>query len=202
MRLCVELDPGPQHGEKYLNNSLKMEPDSFGHGPNIYKDTKPWKMSAFLKNLPVKVLGGRCLSVWEPRSPPIPLHTVWIHHTCTCISSHRAGGGRWTRDKIRRSQVHKRGRKYQHDWLYLQSINSIKHQRHLRFGVFIDIWSMVPVQVCTRWRTSTATAARRRWAGSTSTLSSPVRSTRRASTSSSSPTWSRRTAGRRARPKK
>jgi hypothetical protein len=32
------------------------------HGPHIYKDTKP-EMPAFLKNLPVKVLGGRCLSV-------------------------------------------------------------------------------------------------------------------------------------------
>ncbi len=28
--------------------------------------------SAFLKNLPGKVLGGRCLSVWGPRSPPPP----------------------------------------------------------------------------------------------------------------------------------
>ncbi len=28
------------------------------HGPNIYKDTNPY-MSSFLKNLPVKVLGGR-----------------------------------------------------------------------------------------------------------------------------------------------
>jgi hypothetical protein len=37
-----------------------------------------------------------------------------------------------------------RGRKYQHDWLYLMSINSIKHQerRHLGFGVFIVIWSV------------------------------------------------------------
>ncbi len=43
--------------------------------------------------------------------------------------------------------VHKTGSKYQHNWLYctyLQSINSIKHQkrRHLGYGVFIVIWSM------------------------------------------------------------
>ncbi len=40
--------------------------------------------------------------------------------------------------------VYKWGRKYQHDWLYLQSINSIKRQkrRQLGFGVFIVIWSM------------------------------------------------------------
>ncbi len=40
-----------------LHNELDL-----AHGPNIYKDNKPL-MSAFLKNLPVKVLGGRCLSV-------------------------------------------------------------------------------------------------------------------------------------------
>ena len=32
------------------------------HGPNIYEDTKPYT-SAFLKIVPVKVLGGRSLSV-------------------------------------------------------------------------------------------------------------------------------------------
>ncbi len=52
------------------------------HGPNIFKDTKPY-MSPFLKNWPVKVLGGRCLSVWGPRSPP-PCYSVWIH-ACTPV---------------------------------------------------------------------------------------------------------------------
>ncbi len=38
-------------------------------------------------------------------------------------------GGRWTRKKVRGAIVHKAGcQKYQHDWLYLQSINSVKHQ--------------------------------------------------------------------------
>jgi hypothetical protein len=45
------------------------------HGPNIYKDTKP-QMSAFLKNWPAKVLGGRC----------------------RCSSDE---GGRWTSEKVR-----------------------------------------------------------------------------------------------------
>ncbi len=47
----------------------------------------------------------------------------------------------------RRAAVHKRVRKYQHDWLYLQSINSIKHQlrRHLGFCVFIVPSSMETV---------------------------------------------------------
>jgi hypothetical protein len=49
--------------------------------------------------------------------------------------------------------VHKRGRKYLHGRLYLQSINSIKHQlrRHLGFGVFIAIWSMVKSICCFRY---------------------------------------------------
>ncbi len=48
------------------------------------------------------------------------------------------GRGELTREKVRGAIVHKAGRKYQHDWLYLQSLNSIKHQerRHLGFSVF------------------------------------------------------------------
>ncbi len=56
------------------------------------------------------------------------------------------GGGRWTSEKVREALVHKRGRKFQHDWPYIiQSINSFNHQerRHLGFGVFIDIRSML-----------------------------------------------------------
>ncbi len=117
------------------------------HGPNIYKDTK-LQMSSFLKNWPLKVLGGRCyLSEAQdplPKPPPPPLHTVWIH-TPVLIHTRMGGGGRWTSEKVRGALVYKRGRKYEHDWLYLQSINYIKNQlrRHLGFGVFIDIWSML-----------------------------------------------------------
>ena len=35
---------------------------------------------------------------------------------------------RWTSEKVRGAIIHKRGQKYQHDWLYLKSLNSIKHQ--------------------------------------------------------------------------
>jgi hypothetical protein len=84
------------------------------HGPNIYKDTKPL-MSAFLKNWPVKLLGGRCLSVWGPRSP-----------------------------KVRGALVHKRGRIYQHDWLYLQSVNSIKTPVKTTFRVWCLYRYLVP----------------------------------------------------------
>jgi hypothetical protein len=37
-------------------------------------------------------------------------------------------GGDLTRKKVRRAILHKAGQKYQRDRLYLQSINTIKHQ--------------------------------------------------------------------------
>ncbi len=47
-------------------------------------------------------------------------------------------------EKVRGALVHRAGRKYQHYWLYLQSIISIKHKqiRYLGFGVFIVPSSM------------------------------------------------------------
>jgi len=38
------------------------------------------------------------------------------------------GGGMCTSDKVRGALVHKRGGQYQHECLYLQSINFIKHK--------------------------------------------------------------------------
>ncbi len=53
-----------------------------------------------------------------------------------CLVIHRIGYrgtqvsqvGRWTSEQVRGALVHRRGRKYLHDWLYLQSINTLKHQ--------------------------------------------------------------------------
>ncbi len=69
------------------------------------------------------------------RSPLPPCYTLYEY-----TPGWRGGGGRWTSEKFRGALVHKSGRKYQHNWLYLQSINSIRHQwrRHLRFGVFTE----------------------------------------------------------------
>ncbi len=51
------------------------------------------KCRLFLKIDLVKVLGGRCLSVWGPWSPPPLLHTVCKHtHTYPCTYPHREGG--------------------------------------------------------------------------------------------------------------
>jgi hypothetical protein len=54
--------------------------------------------------------------------------------------SHREGAraGLGTRGKVRGVLVHKLGRKYQHDWLYLQSINSDIHLPRSPFIGFLD----------------------------------------------------------------
>ncbi len=72
------------------------------HGPNIYKDTKHW-MSAFLKNWPVKVLGGSCLSLWGPRSPPPPPPVTTCMNTYPCtVLIHTGKGGRGLGEPVRR----------------------------------------------------------------------------------------------------
>jgi hypothetical protein len=81
------------------------------------------------KNWPVKGLCGRCFICLRP--PPLlwphspPFHTVYVY-SVYLFSIHTWKGGRGeelTRKKVREAIVHKAGRKYQHDWLYLQSIN-------------------------------------------------------------------------------
>ncbi len=128
-------------------------------------------MLVFLKNLPLKGLGGRCLSVigplgWyskfcgfrilsitqcitpvymysphnlipfsPPTTPPPVTHCI-ITYPCTYSHRERGGGsGRSTSEKVRGAQVHKRGRKYQHDLLYHQSINSIKYNKGDIYGL-------------------------------------------------------------------
>jgi hypothetical protein len=60
-----------------------------------------------------------------PITPYSPLsHCVRVQYTY----SHKGGGGRANKREGRGAIIHKSGRKYQHDWLYLQSINSIKHK--------------------------------------------------------------------------
>jgi hypothetical protein len=69
---------------------------------------------------------------------PLPLlwpHTLPLIHCIHVYSilfhTEKGGGGgkgrELTSEKVRCAMLHKAGRKYQHDCLYLQSINSIKH---------------------------------------------------------------------------
>jgi hypothetical protein len=61
-------------------------------------------------------------------------------HADVLISGRGGGGGKLTREKVRGTIVHKAGRKYQHDWLYLQSINSDKplSAKSLYRSIFLD----------------------------------------------------------------
>jgi hypothetical protein len=102
----------------YMDGSALLSPSlhvvaSEAHGLNIHEDTKP-QMSAFLQNWPVKIPGGRCLSVWGHRypNPPPPLNTLYEYIPLYLFTQGR-GGGRWASEKVRGALVHKRGRKYQ-----------------------------------------------------------------------------------------
>jgi hypothetical protein len=81
-----------------------------------------------------------CLSVWgpEPHMPPPPLLLTYVY---TSIITHTGkggegggGGGIEPEAKVKGAQFTKLGRKYQHDWLYLQSINSDKHMPQSPFS--------------------------------------------------------------------
>jgi hypothetical protein len=77
-------------------------------------------MSAFLKNLLVKVLGGTCVYLSEayslpmtPYSPPETLYTVRVYSIL--IHNGKRGGGGVELTRERGAMLHKAGRKYQHD---------------------------------------------------------------------------------------
>ncbi len=64
-------------------------------------------------------------SLLWPHTPPSP----YTLYTCVQYSYTHMEGGELTREKARGTAiVHGAGRKFQHDFLYLQSINSIKYQ--------------------------------------------------------------------------
>jgi hypothetical protein len=60
--------------------------------------------------------------------PPYTLYTCIQYIVLIHTGKGVRGGGELTREKVRGAKVHKAGQKYQHDCLYLQCINSIKHQ--------------------------------------------------------------------------
>jgi hypothetical protein len=89
-----------------------------------------------LKNLPVKGLCGRCLSVWGAE-PHAPLPTVYVY---TVYLFTRGGGESWTREKVRGATVHKAGSKMS-TWLtVLQSKNSDKHMPQRPFTGHFFRW--------------------------------------------------------------
>ncbi len=98
------------------------------HGLVNYIDTKA--TCRHLEKRPVKELCGICLYVWGPEPPPPPTHCILVLFLYTVYlftqgreEVLRIGS---VEPERRSTAVHKLGRKYQHDRLYLQSINSDK----------------------------------------------------------------------------
>ncbi len=71
------------------------------------------------------------LSVWgrlpsyDPKLLPPPPSAHCIRVYSILIHTGKGGGGELTREMVWEAIVQKAGRKLQHDWLYLQSINFI-----------------------------------------------------------------------------
>jgi hypothetical protein len=107
-----------------------------------------WKKNAKCCCLQKFTCKGTLRQVFYLYESPLPYTT----YTCILYAySYREGGmgGELNREKVRGAIVHKAGRKYQHDWLYLQSINSIKHQWRRHLG-FIVNYSMQHIHSCCR----------------------------------------------------
>ncbi len=85
--------------------------------------------------------------------PPPPLQTVYVQ---VLIHTGKGGGGRVELERrLEGQQVTKLGRKYQHDWMYLQSINSDKHLPQSPFtGKFLDdilLLGFYSIYLISRW---------------------------------------------------
>jgi hypothetical protein len=79
----------------------------------------------YLKNWPVKGLLRQVFYLSEAPSPRVTLYSPPPYTGYTCIHYTYSGkGARANQREGGGAIVHKAGRKYQHDWLYLQSVNS------------------------------------------------------------------------------
>ncbi len=66
--------------------------------------------------------------VYLSEAPPF-CYTLYEHIYIPVLThTGKKGGGRSTPEKVKGALVQKKDRKYKNDCLYLQSINSIKHQ--------------------------------------------------------------------------
>jgi hypothetical protein len=100
-------------------------------------------MSSFEKMDLYMDFAGRCIYLSEAQKPYTPSH--YTLYTCVYTLqytySHMEGGRgeSWTR-WLEGQQFTKLGRKYQQDWLYLQSLNSDKHLTQSPFTGQLFIW--------------------------------------------------------------
>ncbi len=100
-------------------------------------------MSSSSENLPVKGICSRCLSFWapEPRTPPPPLHTVYVYTVYLFTQREGVMGEELNqREGLRGNSSQSWVEKNQHDWMYLQFINSDEHLPQSPFTVnfFVD----------------------------------------------------------------
>jgi hypothetical protein len=66
--------------------------------------------------------------IWSPQQDSTPPPSLILYIILYCTLTRGRGGGRVEPEtRLEGQQLTKLGRKYQHDWLYLQSINSDKH---------------------------------------------------------------------------
>jgi hypothetical protein len=94
-----------------------------------------WQFLNLLRN--IKLNSYRIWSttqLYAPHPPPPATHCLYILYVY--FGGGRGEGGQ---REGRGATVHKSGRKYQHDWLYLQSINSIKTPVKTTIMVFVFI---------------------------------------------------------------
>jgi hypothetical protein len=92
----------------------------------------------FRYNLPLRdFASGIYLSETQNPITPPPLHTVCIRVYCILYTFSHGEGWEGARVKPERrlewQQFTKLGQNYQHDWLYLQSVNSVKHLQQSSF---------------------------------------------------------------------
>jgi hypothetical protein len=102
----------------YLSEAPSPPRFLFGWSSNFVGTESGQKQSVIL---PQNMVSNR-----TQHSPPTPGHTLSIN----TVLWHREEGEVqecWTGEKVRGQQFTKLGRKYQHDWLYLQSINPDKY---------------------------------------------------------------------------
>ncbi len=130
LEICMRLNSWTHHWHtyniEYLLIQIQIVTSLNGWGRRKIRLKECNAKCRHLKKLPVKGLCGRCLTVWGPEPHNAPtLHTVHVY----TVYLFTKGRGRRVEPE-RRLEVQtftKLGRKYQQNWLYLQSINSDKH---------------------------------------------------------------------------
>ncbi len=111
------------------------------HGLISYEETRSSKMSSSKKLTRKGTLRQVFIWIWSEQSVklllnmvfnsarhPRPLPATHCLYICTVLWHREGGGGRVEPERrLEGHQFTKLGRKYQHDWLYLQSVNSDKY---------------------------------------------------------------------------